>query len=286
MAGLATPGGKILYGRKKEFAVQEGRRMVGRACRLIVATALVALGCFPGSAWAERPLLEREGIPPVVFVQLPLRSLDHPMFVSASVAITDDGELNTDLFAPDVARIINRYYERHDPVRGCITLDEFYEEWAGSADRSTIEKAAQTAELVLVAEVVGRDYGFQHMIPGQLLRVRPERVLKGTAPLAHYLVFLPVGTFQSGPYRFCKTDSRYPEPPEIGERVLLLVPVGGDPQEPYLDLRTEASIVTVDAGGKVDLPQPFARSLQQEQPLTIEAVLDRIAATVGRGEEK
>ena len=255
-------------------------------CALAALLALSGLLTAPALAERPRQLRDAEGIPPVIFVQLPLRTADYPMFVSASVAITDEGEFNSDLFAPSVLRMLNRYPKRLDPVANCIVLEEFYEEWAGSPDRSTIEKASQTAELILMAEVVGRDFGFQHMIPGQLLRVRPERVLKGQAPLSHYFVFLPIGTFESGPYRFCKTDSRYPKPPEIGQQVLLFVPAIGASEEHYLDLRTETSIVTVGAEGKIDLPQPFERSLGAEDAISIDAVLGRVTANLGSGEDE
>lgn len=256
--------------------------------RFVLAALLTLPGLFATPVAAERPRETRqtEGIPPVLFVQLPLRSADHPIFVSASIAVTDDGDFNTDLFAPSVLRMLDRYPDRRDPVAGCIVLEEFYEEWVGSSDRSTIEKASQTAEVILTAEVVGRDFGFQHMVPGQLLRVRPERVLKGQAPLSHYFVFLPIGTFESGPYKFCKTDSRYPEPPEIGQRVLLLVPAMGSTEEHYLDLRTETSIITIGSEGEVDLPQPFERSLQRAEAVRLDAVLDRVAAGLGKREDE
>jgi hypothetical protein len=261
--------------------------MLRSRCRRLAVTALFVTSSLLGApADAERPreVRQAEGIPPVIFVQLPLRTADFPMFVSSAAAITDEGEFNADLFAPSVLRMLDRYPDRFDPVAGCIVLEEFYEEWAGSPDRSSIEKAAQTAELVLTVEVVGRDFGFQHMVPGQLLRVRPERVLKGRAPLSHYFIFLPIGTFESGPYKFCKTDSRYPQPPEIGERVLLLVPVVGASEEHYLDLRTESSIVTIVDDGSASLPRPFERSRAAVEALPFDALVDRVTASL-RAEE-
>lgn len=263
--------------------------MLRSGCSRLAVAALFVTSCLVAvPAGAERPREARQadGIPPVIFVQLPLRTADFPMFVSAAVAVTDEGEFNADLFAPSVLRMLDRYPDRFDPVAGCIVLEEFYEEWAGSADRSSIEKAAQTAELVLTAEVVGRDFGFQHMVPGQLLRVRPERVLKGQAPLSHYFVFLPIGTFESGPYKFCKTDSRYPEPPGIGERVLLFVPVVGASDEHYLDLRTESSIVTIVGDGSASLPRPFERSLAAVETLHFDALIGRVTASLRAEEEE
>lgn len=224
-----------------------------------------------------------EGIPPVVFARLPHRSADHPAFVSASAAFAADGMVNTALFAPSAGAMLGRQLDRVDPLRDCIVLDEFYVDRVNPPDRSTLAKAVQTSELILQTEVVSRDYGFESSVPGQLLRVRPVEVFKGEAPLPHYFVFLPVGTFEAGPHRFCKTDYRYPEPPEIGEQVLLLVPEVASREEPYLALDSEASIIAADEDGTVRLPLPFRDEVADGATVELASVVRQIEEAIARG---
>lgn len=227
-----------------------------------------------------------EGIPPVVFARLPHRSADHPAFVSASAAFSADGEVNAALFAPSTGAMLGRQLDRVDPLRDCIVLEEVYVDRVNPPDRSTLPKAVHTAELVLRAEVVSRDYGFETSVPGQLLRVRPVEVYKGEAPLAHYFVFLPVGTFEAGPHRFCKSDYRYPEPPEIGDHVLLLVPELSSKEEPYLALDSEASIIAVDQDGSVRLPLLFRDEMADDGTPGVASVVRQIEGAIAEEDAK
>lgn len=257
--------------------------------------AALALLLLPLAATAEHRKSEQKEvpevvsahIPPILFARLPHRDPSFPVFVSASTAIDEDGEIDTSLFSEEAVERLERLLAAFDPASRCIVVEEFYESVVNPPDRSSIEKAARTAALIIVGEVVGRDYGFQHFLPGQVLRMRLERVVKGSAKLDHYLVFLPVGTFTAGPHKFCKTDYRYPKAPELGERVVLFIPAVDSPREPFLDLRSESSIITVHRNDNVDLPSIFADDFEPLDlaALTAEEVIG-IASAVALEEEK
>lgn len=221
-------------------------------------------------------------IPPVLYSSL----LDSaPVFVTAEAAIDARGELNTALLDPRAQSVLGNLTS--DPwltrrEKDCIEVEEHWVERVNPTDRSSLRKAARTADLVLEAVVLSKDYGFTVAgLPGQLLEVRVEEVLRGPAELDSYFIFMPVGTFRAGPYTFCKSDSRFPAPPSPGDRVLLLIPSVPNPAEPFLDLRDEHSLVVIKGSGEVDLPRSFA--LAADRPLTRAELMTEIREFRYRG---
>lgn len=207
-----------------------------------------------------------------------------PTFVSAGVAIDASGELNATVLDEDSLRRLGTHLDNYR--RGalertdCVPYGPVWVSRVNPVDRSSLRAAARTSQLVLEGTVVGRDYGFyEGDIPGQLLKVATERVMRGDSQLDWYYVFYPVGEFEAGPYTFCKTDDRYPAPPEIGDRVLLLVPEPGEPGEPFLPVEAAESIVVLGKSGEARLPKSFGEG--EERRWSRSKVLSEVRAAVG-----
>ena len=221
--------------------------------RALLAAFLIA--AVPLSILAERPVPDSQqesktgDITPIFYSSL--RS-SVPTFLSADVTILPDGQLNTDLMDDRARFVMNSILSAHQ--EGCVEIEENWIDRVNPPDRSSLGKAVGTSALILEGRVVGRDYGFyQGYVPGQLLEIETEEVLRGNA-LAKHFIFVPIGTFTAGPYTFCKTDSRLPEPPDLGDRVLLLIHRLLGPEEPFLDLYDDSSLIVLPEQGAARLP--------------------------------
>lgn len=242
---------------KSKITKQSARRPT-----LAVLAALTILVVLPTLAGQPQP--DRRGEESAVEIPPILNSSHYdtiPTFVSADVAIGPDGELNTDVLDPLSEVVLGNLldnFERGVYGPDCVKYGEVYIERVNPPDRSSLQSATRSANLILEAVVTGRDYGFyQGRVAGQLLVLEVEQVIRGSAPLDSYYVFYPVGRFEAGPYSFCKVDGRVPEPPEIGERLLLLSPSVAESQEPFLDVRDVHSFIVLDRAGKARLPPDF-----------------------------
>jgi hypothetical protein len=214
-------------------------------------------------------------IPPLLHANFPFGDRSRPIWISAEAAFDSQGNLNRDYFHTQTIHKLEQFLDDvPDPARGCISMEEEFVSWVNPPDRSTLDKAISTSELVLVARVIGKDFGFQSTLAGQLLLVEPVEAYRGEVSTTDRLyAFFPVGTFSAGPYRFCKTDHRYPDPPpEIGEQVLLLVPKFF-PDEPYLYLPYESTMLVLGQDGKVRWPKVLGRA---HSDLSMAQVLEQV----------
>lgn len=240
---------------------------------------LTTLTVLPAKAErrTDHPTAEIDGeIPPILYSTV---YNEIATFVSADVAIEPDGSVNARVLDPTAQVVIRNNLQAHSG--GCVLIEEVYVSSVNPADRSTLRRALRTSELVIRATVVARDYGFfQGPIPGQLLKVEVEEAIRGAARDWYY-VFYPVAEFQAGPYRICKTDSRMPDPPGIGEQVLLMIPSVEDPSEPFLELGDEHSVVVLDGEGLARLPATFREGRADPVPKR-EDILKEVRQLTGR----
>jgi hypothetical protein len=145
---------------------------------------------------------------------------------------------------------------------------------------------------VILGKVTEKAFGVQVYFPGQLLRVVPEKILKGQPRnVPAYFVFMPVGNFKIGEVPLCVTDSRYPDAPEAGDQVLLFVPEDepnwqAKQNEPYLELLDDGGIVTIHSNSTVSLPARFARASSPGPggpKVTPEEILARVRTAAVQG---
>lgn len=186
-----------------------------------------------------------EGIPEVLTIQLTGIDKTYPSWVSSRVAARPDGTLDTGLFHPVLLRGLESALRTPpDPVRGCVPVSEFFEDWVSPPDVSSLDGTFRSAQRVLRARVVERDFGFDRGTPGQAFKVEPLETFKGKEELPFYYFFVPVGRFKVGKVEICKTDYRFPNIPEVGEEVVLLVPKVAQ-NDPWLDLPFHQGLIVL-----------------------------------------
>lgn len=170
----------------------------------------------------------------------------HPAWISARAALNSKGELDFQALPRDLARSIQRQIESGDyEKQGCIqTLEVQIDPLPGPVKaKGTLEDLAKNSIDILYGTVTDIDSGFgSHGTPALLLEVEVAERIKHSAEIADsaylYLEY-PVANFEAGGYRFCKKDRRWPEPPGIGDRVMIF---------PYSP--------PVDEAGQVIAPSP------------------------------
>jgi hypothetical protein len=222
---------------------------------------------------------------------IPSRAADskYPNWVDTSMVLNADGSLNTDLLHPSAIRQI-KAFRANATGNGCLPVGHYFQDAIAPPERNTPEQATRNSRLVLLGTVTEKTFGFAGDEPGQLLRVTPDEIIKGQPRnVPAYFVFLPVGTVKVGILEICKTDEYYPDPPAVGEQVLLFVPDSWDWQQnqndPYLDLMNESGIITIHSDSRVSLPKRFRENLgATPAPSGAEGLLSRVRAAAAGNE--
>jgi hypothetical protein len=209
-------------------------------------------------------------LPKVHYIPSQAADSSYPFWVDASMVLNADGSLNTSLLNQS-AILILRDFRANAPEHGCLAVGHAFVGSGSAPERKSPEQATRNSRLVLLGTVTEKAYGIGGDLPGQLLRIVPDEIIKGQPRnIPAYFVFIPVGTFKIGSLEICKTDEFYPEPPAVGDQVLLFVPDSWDWQQnqddPYLNLKGESGIITIHADSTVSLPQPFRARLKTPPP--------------------
>jgi hypothetical protein len=186
-------------------------------------------------------------------------SATRPLFVDASEVFDVNGRLRTDgPMSPDDRRALENLLGGSPVKNGCVQIGDVFLDYVNSSPPSSLATAIARSDIVVEARVVNRSYGFRQGIPGQLLRLRPAGMLKGTLPVFAYdYTFIPVGDFLAGSVRFCKTDDRYGAPPSIGDTVFVIAnhyEVTND----FVDVIDEAGLVRAGPDGRLSIPRTLA----------------------------
>lgn len=113
------------------------------------------------------------------------------------------------------------------------------------------------SEVVLLARVTARAFGFYDLMPGQLLQVEPVMSFSSRLTAPRYYFFVPIGRFKVGDAEICKTDTRYAEPPEVGDEVFLFVDKPADLTGTLFHIQTAGDVVPVDAHGLLRFPRQY-----------------------------
>jgi hypothetical protein len=260
LGALLTCKGGSKMKMKESSSLAAGAFLAGALLLLSPATAQQDAARPPASP-AEDVGATPGHLPKAHYVASRAPEMTYPMWIDSSEILNEDGTINTTLIHPQGVREIQGL--RSIPQEGgCTQVGTYFQDQANPPTRSTPEQAAQSARLVILGKVTEKAYGLKVDIPGQLLHVVPEEVLKGQPrDVDAYFVFLPVGIFKLGNLKICKTDSRYAEPPSVGDEVLLFAPLIAewprDQHEPFLDLRDDGGLITIHAGGKVSQPKRY-----------------------------
>jgi hypothetical protein len=178
-----------------------------------------------------------------------------PIWVDASVAIAPDRSPNHAVFGPETG-LISEFLEK-TPDGRCHQVGEMYVDSAFRAPRATLEEALTHSEVALLGRVTARAFGFYDLMPGQLLQVEPVRSFGSRLTEPRYYFFVPIGRFKVGDAELCKTDTRYPEPPDIGDEVFLFVDKPADLTGTLFHIQTAGDVVPVGAHGVLRIPHQY-----------------------------
>lgn len=148
-------------------------------------------------------------------------------WVSANSVVNANGELNLEALPIGLRMSVQRQIESGDyQKQGCLQTLEVSVDQAGPIkERGTLKDLTRNSIGILQGTVTDIDAGFgSYGTPALLLEIQVTDRVKSSDKIADssYVYFeYPVATFEAGGYRFCKKDSRWPQPPEIGDRVML-----------------------------------------------------------------
>jgi hypothetical protein len=208
------------------------------------------------------------------------RSETYPTWVSASSALRPDGTVDPDLFHSVDQRFIRRLLD--SPQKGdCVPIGKLEEIRSRPDRRPDLASAVRDSDWIFLTRVTARAGGFREGLPGTLIQVQPVENLKGTGgKLPEYYVFMPVGTFQVGSAKLCKTHPLYADLPENGEEVLLLLDSGWINDKELLYTGRESGIITIHKQG-ISLPERYRQGEKAFQGRTREDVLGFVRKVAG-----
>lgn len=199
---------------------------------LAVFAVLVALP----TAADEPPVRHDLGEPMPQVLYSSSSAHSYATWVAASAALDSSGAFDESLFPPQGLRHLRRHLSKLPVKSGCIQYGPIYHDLVGAPSWGTRQEILTNSDLVIRGTVVGQEYGFKNSTPGKLFKLRADAVLKSKLEdLRTYYVFFPVGEFQIGDWRICKTDPRYPPLPRLGDELVVSVPHRNDANEPLLN---------------------------------------------------
>jgi hypothetical protein len=264
---------------------------------LIGAGSLLLLAALPAGAQGSRP---HDPIPKT----LTLSHATLPIWIDASVALTNKGEPNPAVWGDDTARIreilstpsdhpiyrdgkIAGYQDRSS-TEGCRPVGATYIDYPDPPRRGTIDEAVADSKVALLARITGRAYGFYGGDPGQLFQIEPLHAYGSGLSKAAYYFFVPVGQFRVGKLEICKTDERYSAPPEIGDEVFLFVGKPADGSGVLFHVLNPGDVVPVDPSGSLRLPRQYTadqgQALKERSALSTKSdLLAKLQAVRGKG---
>jgi hypothetical protein len=264
------------------------------AAGFLLAGSLLLPSAVTGQQDAARPQPQDIGaqpghLPKVHYIPSRMPYGKYPLWVDASMIFNPDGSVNATLIMPEGQHVISALLAK-PREHGCVPAGPVMEDLVNAPDRDTIEDATKNSRLVVLGTVTEKAFGLSGDIFGQLLRVEPQEIFKGlprTVPA--YFVFMPVGDVKLRGVTICKTDSRYPKAPEIGDQVLLFAPDEpnwqADQNEPYLELLDDGGIVTISSDSTVSQPARFQRKSNPKSSASkSEEILVRVRAAAAKGD--
>ena len=153
-------------------------------------------------------------------VDLP-RTAGNPYFVSVSSVVNENGELDLSPFSEGARFLVERHLER-DLAGGCLIYAPLLHE-GNRPDRASLRVAAVESKTIVSGRVTGWIQGFQHGIPGTLVRIEIDEIPKGNPRESELLVFFPVGDFEFGTLKICNRHKRYSGLPALEDKLLLFL---------------------------------------------------------------
>lgn len=193
-----------------------------------------------------------DDMPKLVFREFKERHVSetYPYWVSQSMVLNSNGEVDPALFSPGRLRIIENILANHPGGKSCRTSEGI--PVGDLRVKVSLEETLDRAEWIVLAEVSGMASGLQGSRLTTMVRVEPLKTLRGSESRtgSHYF-FIPAGAFTIGEKHFCIEDSHYPVLPRVGDRVVLMVEDIWPNQGQFLRGLLGNQMILLGADGKI-----------------------------------
>lgn len=190
---------------------------------------------------------------------------ENPFWVGAPTAFDQSGTLKEELFHRASVSALKGILAR-PMLDGCVKVEEVFYEYVEMQPRDSIDLAFSTADLVFHGKVTGLSVGFDTGYPATLVRIENLRLAKGSSPLKVAYFAWPIAEFEVTGKKLCKTDSRYPAPPQLGDEILAFVKQTQPIDFPMLHLEAPGDIVILRANSEVDYAEDMRRNAGKSRP--------------------
>lgn len=166
---------------------------------------------------------------------------------------------------------------------GCLHFGPLTYDHAGPVQpRASLKDLVENSLGIIRGTVTGLDQGFGAGNPSLLLEIRIDEWLKRSKKIANldflYLPY-PVAEFEVGGYRFCKTDPRWPEPPRVGDRVLLFpYRIPYDPADQVIVPDPDGFEVILERGEGIALPRQLKGLSDFAGAKNLDVIRERVRA--------
>ena len=190
---------------------------------------------------------------------------DYPSWVAAHRVFDDNGQIDAKLFSPSQTSSLERRFNRHPGGKSCKILAEEIPPDGGD-EPAFLKKTLADAGWIFFGTITGYESGFNQSLLGTVFRIEPDEVLRGPEDrmFPHYF-FLPVGNFSIGPYAYCVSSPRFPETPQVGDRILLMLRLGGLNRDEFLWDTHDHQIFILEEDGNVTFSPRYTKLLSQEE---------------------
>lgn len=173
-----------------------------------------ALGEPPGTS---KPAPEL--IPEILYWESVKGEPPRPLFISAAKAFLPNGEPDTSILDENVVSHLKNNVLNLGPGE-CVPGPRWSHSlpprhWGG------FQSIQADADFVVLATVKDAKKGVAGFSPGTLFRIESQQWLKGEPQWDEKYFFMPLGEMEFAGRQICAVDDEYPEPPEIGWRVLI-----------------------------------------------------------------
>src|SRR5947209_8415367 len=148
-----------------------------------------------------------------------------PLWISASTVVDAQGKLIRESL-PELSRMALDLQTSSSDYRvgRCITISRAEDRAGPMVKHSNLKDLAQNSLAIVYGTITDIDQGFSMDVPALLLEVQIEERLKDAdkykASDRMYVVY-PKADFNVGGYHFCREDANWPEPPKVGDEVML-----------------------------------------------------------------
>ncbi len=180
-----------------------------------------------------------------------------PRFVRLDRALDANGSLDAAVFE-EAFISLNRYLFESDPGEPCIRAGLISIHDSPAPTWVDYQSVVDNYPNLVVAKVAAQGHGFFWGSPGTLLRLEQDQILKGDDRWDSKYLFFGAGEMNLGDRRICVSHTRYPELPEIHDRILV---AHHSTAQPWLSTSGSALIV-LNGNGQVS-PSPW---LDQKHP--------------------